>query len=119
MKLTDWIIQQIEKPMEEPTRMILAIPEGVQFSDLALARDPDGGVSFDWAPIERICEANGMDISPLRDGPEDNVASMLTAWYRAHLDTGGSRDAVFEDLIGEVQLENALGQFSSHAPGRA
>ena len=31
----------------------VAIPDDLTFSDLHLSRDPDGGVSFDWAVIER------------------------------------------------------------------
>lgn len=51
--------------------------------------------------------------------PEDNLAALLTAWYRAHLAAGCERDPVYEDLIGEVRLEDAAGQISSYAPGRA
>lgn len=98
---------------------ILAIPEGLQFSELRLARNASGDVSFDWAPIERICQASGIDVALFRDGPEDNLAALLTAWYRTHLAGGGERDPVYEDLIGEVRFEDAAGQLSSHAPGRA
>lgn len=119
MRLTDWIIQQVEQPVTKPTVTALAIPEGLQFSELGLARDASGDVSLDWAPIERICQASGIDVALFREGPEDNLASLLTAWYRAHLAAGGERDPVYEDLIGEVQLEDAAGQLSSHAPGRA
>lgn len=119
MRLTDWIIQQVEKPMAKPNLTALVIPEGLQFSELGLARDASGDVSFDWAPVERICQASSIDVAPFMDGPEDNLASLLTAWYRAHLAAGGERDPVYEDLIGEVQLEDAAGQLSSHAPGRA
>lgn len=119
MRLTDWIIQQVEKPMTKPNLTALAIPEGLQFSELGLARDASGDASFDWAPIERICQASGIDVVLFRDSSEDNLASLLTAWYRAHLASGGERDAVYEDLIGEVRLEDAAGQLSSHAPGRA
>lgn len=117
-KLSDWLIDRIETPM---TKMIpIAIPANVRFEDLKLVRDSKtGDVSFDWSPIERICAASGMDVALLRDQPEDNLAELLTVWYRAHLAAGGAPDPVYADLIGEVRAEDAAGQPFSHAPGRA
>ena len=117
-KLSDWLIDRIEAPM---SKMIpVSIPADVSFSDLNLARDPKtGDVSFDWVPIERICSASGMNVALLRDQPEDNLAALLTVWYRTHLAAGGQMDPVYEDLIGEVRAEDAAGQPYSHAPGRA
>lgn len=117
MRLTDWIIERVGRSM--PTQ-IIAIPAGMDFSELKLARDPvTGDVSFDWAPIERICSVSGVDIEAFRSGPEDNLAGLLTAWYRAHLSTGGAPDPVYQDLIGEVDLEDRCGHGMSHQPGRA
>lgn len=99
--------------------LAVTIPPTVQIADLKLARDADGAVSFDWDPIERICAASGIDLALLRDQPEDNLAELLTAWYRHHLLSGGAPDAVFADLIGEVDAEDAAGQRYSHTPGRA
>lgn len=118
MRLTDWIVQKVEQSMQ-PTALTAVIPDDVHFSDLKLARDANGHVSFDWAPIERICSASGIDVAVLRDGPEDNVASLLSGWYRHHIERGGDRDATFEDLAGEALAEDAAGQPYSHAPGRA
>lgn len=96
------------------------IPDGVVFSDLKLARNPETGeVSFDWAPIEKICAANNIPIEQLRYGHEDNVAGMIVAWYSAHLSSGGAHDLVADDLIAEAQVENTAGQAYSHQPGRA
>ena len=97
----------------------IAIPDGVEFSDLRLARDPDGAVSFDWTPIERICAASGIAVAVFRDAPEDNVSGLITAWYRDHLARGGAPDPVQEDLIAEAAFEDQLGGGMSHAPGRA
>lgn len=117
-KLSDWLIDRIEAPM---TKMVaISIPPDVSFANLKMARDPKtGDVSFDWAPIERICAYSGMDISILRDQDEDNLAELLTVWYRHHLTTGGEPDPVYADLIGEVQAEDRAGQAYSHKPGRA
>ena len=120
MRLTDWIIQRMEQPVQpQTTTAAVVIPDDVTFADLKLARTPDGHVSFDWSPIERICAASGLDIAVLREGPEDNVSSLLTAWYHAHIAAGGAPDPVYEDLQAEVRAEDAAGQRYSHAPGRA
>ncbi len=97
----------------------ITIPDDVRFSDLHLARDQDGHISFDWTPIERICAASGLDVALLRDAPEDNVASLIVAWYAEHLRNGGERDAVQDDLIAETAAEDAAGQHHSLPPGRA
>lgn len=117
-RLTDYIVNAVEAHMQQQLAKV-AIPNGVDFSDLRLARDADGGVSFDWFVIERICQASGMPVEMLRDGPEDNVAGLIIAWYQAHLQQGGQPDPVADDLIGEVRAEDAAGQTTSHAPGRA
>lgn len=118
MKLSDWLIERVEaQPMKKLVAIV--IPADVPFSELNLARDADGSVSFDWRPIERLCEASGIDVALLRDSPEDNLAAVLTTWYRQHLAAGGAPDPVYADLIGEVAAEDAAGQHYSHAPGRA
>lgn len=94
------------------------IPADIEFSGLRLARDADGGVSFDWAPIEQICTASGLDISMLQDKTEDNVAGLIVAWYQAHLAAGGDHDVVADDLIEEARAEYSRGSLS-HKPGTA
>lgn len=118
MKLSDWLIERVEAHTMKKL-VAIVIPADVPFSDLKLARDASGSVSFDWAPIERICAASGLDVGLLRDQPEDTLAEVLTVWYRQHLAAGGAPDPVYADLIGEVQAEDAAGQHYSHAPGRA
>lgn len=118
-KLSDWIVNKIERPMNTHHFAVI-FPADVKFRDLKLARDTrTGDVSFDWSPIERICEASGVDVAVFREGSEDNLAGLLTTWYRYHLASGGEPDAVYSDLIGEVRAEDAAGQHFSHAPGRA
>lgn len=97
----------------------ITIPDGVRFADLRLARDPDGHVSFDWRPVEIICAASGLDVEIFRAGPEDNVASLLVAWYAAARAEGEPPDPVQDDLIAETLLEDARGGGISHPPGRA
>lgn len=97
----------------------ISIPDTVSFSDLKLARDADGMVSFDWSPIETICHGSNLPVEILREGPEDNVSGLIVAWYQHHLAAGGDHDAVADDLIAEAMAEEARGQTVSHAPGRA
>ena len=99
---------------------IIQIPHDVDFADLKLARDPaTGNVEFDWAPIERICKASGLDVSLLRDQHEDNLAGLLNTWHSQHIAAGGQPDPTMQELIAEAMAENAHGHGYSHQPGRA
>ena len=118
MRLTDWIIEAVEQQMQQRL-MQLKVPEDISFSDLNLARDPDGNVSFDMSVIERLCESSNVPLELITESPEDNAARLIVAWYHAHLDQGGNRDPVADDLIAEAKAEDAAGQHYSHAPGRA
>lgn len=96
------------------------IPDDLEFSALKLSRDPrTGDVEFDWQPIEQICEASGLDVDLFRNAPEGNLAALLSAWYREHLERGGARDAAMDDLIFEADAEDQHGGGFSHQPGRA
>ena len=119
MRLTDWIVQRVEaQPMDKIT--LISIPQGVAFSDLRLARDPQtGDVSFDAAVIERIEAESGLPAGFFMGQHEDAVASLITTWYSAHRAAGGATDPVAEDLLAEVRAEDAAGQPYSHPPGRA
>ena len=57
--------------------MNVCIPENIRFSDLRLARDADGMVSFDWTPIDAICKASGIDPSFFRETQEELIAEAL------------------------------------------
>lgn len=83
----------------------ITIPESARFADLKLGRLPGGGVMFDWAPIQLICDASGIDLAVFRDSDEGNVAGLLLEWYAAHLRSGGRRDAVADDLFAEALAE--------------
>ncbi len=86
----------------------IRIPEDLKFSDLQLARDPHtGDISFDWTPIERICEASGIDMAVFDDETEDSVSELIIEWYQAHLASGGAPDPVQEELIAEAEEEES------------
>lgn len=98
--------------------MQIKIP-GISFADLKLARDTDGAVSFDPAVVGLIERASGLPEGYFMGQPEDAVAGLIVTWYMQHLAAGGAHDPVADDLIAEVQAEDAAGQGYSHAPGRA
>lgn len=117
-RLTDWITEAVEAHMAQHAAKIV-IPEGLDYSALKLARDPDGAVSFDWTPVRLICEASGIDVARFREAGEDALSGLLVAWYREHLSRGGARDAVQDDLLAEVEAEERIGQRVSLPPGCA
>lgn len=83
----------------------ITIPDDLRFADLNMTRLPLGGVKFDWEPIERICEASGIDISVFRDSHEDNLGGLITEWYLAARENGEPADPVQEQIIAEVRSE--------------
>jgi hypothetical protein len=88
----------------------IIIPGSVKFSDLDLSRDPiTGEIAFSWEPIEIICQHSGIDSDLFRHQTEDNVAELITRWYAAHIDGGGARDPIADQLIDEVLFEDLLG----------
>ncbi len=90
--------------------MRVVIPEGLDFAALKLSRDPVTlDVEFDWAPIEAICDASGIDVAVFAEQDENNAAGLIHAWYIEHLERGGAPDAVQEMLLAEVQAEEAAG----------
>jgi hypothetical protein len=117
MRLTDWIVQKVEHQMQ--LELKVSIPEGTDFADLKLERRSNGGLAFDWTPIERLCEASGIPLSAFKETPEDNVDGLIAAWYFEHLAHGGARDPVADDLIAEMRAEEVAGQSFSLPSGRA
>lgn len=88
----------------------IAIPDDLRFAELRLSRDLEtGDIGFHWGTIERICIASGLDPAALRSAPEDNIASLIVAWYRAARDGGEPADPVAELLIAEVAAEDEFG----------
>lgn len=88
----------------------IVIPDDVQFGDLNLTRDPvTSMVAFDMEPLQRICEANDLDISVLTEDDDGKLGGFLNVWYRAHRENGGAPDLVQEQLMAEVAAEEAFG----------
>ena len=100
MRLTDYITCAVEAYMQQQLARV-AIPEGLDFSDLHLARDPDtGDVSFDTATIERIERI-------------ERESGLPTGFFM------GQPEGVLGGLIAEIHAEDAAGRHCSHKPGRS
>ena len=97
----------------------IVIPSGVVFSDLELKRDVDGLVQFNWAPIEAICEASGIDSKSLKQAKCESVATLLVHWYIAHLGQGGLPDRVQEELMTDAWTEDWGPAQHTFPPGHA
>jgi hypothetical protein len=59
-------LKPIEAYMKRQTTKI-AVPADLAFDALRLTREPDGSVRFDWAVVERICQASGLPLEMFRD----------------------------------------------------
>jgi hypothetical protein len=105
---------------EQPVRV--CIPIGVSFADLQLARAADGSITLDIDVINRILTTNRVDPEPFQpehpDG-ETNTSHLLIGWYLVARAEGQPEDAVMEQLLAELEIENAAGQGFSLAPGHA
>jgi hypothetical protein len=86
----------------------IEIPFDISFEDLQLSRDPvTGVVAFDLEPVERVCEANDIDVDTFLT--DDNIGALLSAWYQAYRASGGALDPVQEQILAEVEAEDEVG----------
>lgn len=90
--------------------MKLVIPSDVRFCDLHLKREMDGEVAFEWWPLERVCEANGIDPEAFAEEDEGAVVELIVVWYQVHRECGGEPDLVQEQIMAEVLAEEKFGR---------
>ena len=89
----------------------IRLPEEIDFASLQLSRDPlTRQISFEWEPIEALCESSGIDADIFLHGPQSNVAGLLVAWYAEHIRSGGQRDAVADQMLIEAITEAQYGE---------
>jgi hypothetical protein len=89
----------------------IRLPEEIDFASLRLSRDPlTRQISFEWEPIESLCECSGIDAEIFLHGPQSNVAGLLVAWYAEHLRSGGQRDPVADQILSEAIAEAQYGE---------
>jgi hypothetical protein len=80
----------------------LTIPDGLDFADLALEREPvTGRLLFAPAPLAAMCRCNKLDPAEIL---ADEVPSrwLICEWYVAHVTAGGAPDRVAEQILAEV-----------------
>lgn len=87
-----------ESPPFSNNAITLKLPEGVRFSDLKLRRCDDAAIDMDMDLITRICQLNGWDVQKVQTEPGPIVSTILSVWYRNHLEQGGQPDPVMESL---------------------
>ncbi len=101
-------------------KLEVVIPADVAFSDLNLQHDPQsGGVLFEYQPIERICEASGIDLEQLSSDDEERLGDFVISWYMKHLASGGQPDWVADSILEEMTLTEGAGQSFSYPAGHA
>lgn len=107
--------------MESRTaKLEVVIPSDVAFSDLNLQHDPNsGGIVFEYQPIERICEASGIDVDHLSEECEHDLGDFLISWYLKHRSFGGDPDYVADSILEEMKLIEAAGQRFTLPAGHA
>ena len=102
------------------TKLEVVIPNDVAFSDLNLQHDPrSGGVVFEYRPIERICEASGIELELLSESDDERLGEFVMSWYTEHLAHGGQPDFVADSIMEEISLTEQAGQCFSYPAGHA
>lgn len=84
--------------MKTPLPITLKLPEGYSFTDLELRRCDDNAIDLDMQLVRRVCQLNGLDFEKVCANPGPVVTTILTVWYKAHLDEGGDPDSIMEDF---------------------
>ncbi len=97
----------------------IAIPNGMAFSDLKLSRATNGDMEFDSEILRDLFAVNRIDEELFFSGPDENLATLLIAWYQAALEMGEPKNPIMEDIAEEMRIENELGDGNSHPPGTA
>ncbi|MDR1856552.1 MAG: hypothetical protein LBR22_05270 [Desulfovibrio sp.] len=87
----------------------LNIPANLRFEEFRLGVAPDGHVTFDWTPFERLYEASGVPVETLWVASEQHIVRLLVFCYDIHLRRGGLRHPIAETLRMSVALEDFEG----------
>ena len=84
--------------MPTDSLLTLKLPEGYAFADLKLRMCADDAIDLDMDLFQLVCTLNGMDFDKVLQNPGPVVTSVLTVWYKRHLDDGGAPDTLMEAL---------------------
>ena len=98
-----------------PIQVEIQIPFDIDFEDLLIkSNDVTLAIDFDWAVIDRICLANGIQADILREAPQSVVLGLIESWYRVHLLSGGPPNYALELLMAESPSRQSEHAFRSH-----
>jgi hypothetical protein len=92
--------------MPTDTLLTLKLPEGYSFADLKLRRCESDAIDLDMDLVKLVCKINGLDFEKVLQNPGPVVTTILTAWYKNHLSSGGDSHPVMQDLIGPAKHLN-------------
>ena len=102
----------------EPKKIIL--PDGVQFADLKLEREPvTKRLLYRAGPLHALAVANGIDQQTLFADDDDWAALLVAEWYRAHRQAGGDPDPVAEQVLAEVAAQQASENVAGKGAGKS
>ena len=82
----------------------LKLPEGYEFADLKVRRCNDHAIDLDMDIVRLVCQLNGLDFAKVCANPGPVVSTILTVWYKSHLDRGGEPDPLMESFRQQGQL---------------
>lgn len=105
--LKNWILDTLDAEVTRAMRKI-TVPADLPFSALRLGRTADGRLLFSRDAIRRLVRHNRLPVTFFLDDPA-NLAALIGAWYRLHLDAGGAPDDVADGLLREALQHDAAG----------
>lgn len=86
--------------------LTLKLPEGYTFADLKLRRCEFDAIDLEMDLVRLVCKVNGLDFDKVLQNPGPVVTTILTVWYKNHLNSGGDAHAVMQDLIAPARHLN-------------
>lgn len=89
--------------MHSAPRPTLKLPQGHVFADLKLRRCGADAIDLDMDLIRVVCQLNAWDVDKVCANPGPVVSTILSVWYRQHLDQGGAPDPLMETLRRQEQ----------------
>jgi hypothetical protein len=81
----------------EYSRRGLRIPDGLDFSELALEVGADGTLWFAPPALGKLCQHNGLDPQNVLAN-EDHCAWLIAGWYSMHRMAHGAPDRAAEKV---------------------
>lgn len=80
----------------------IKIPEDIGFKELDLKRDRlTGAISFNLGALVKICQNSGLALEQIltKNADGNGTSDFLNTWYVSHLNEGGEKDPVMDELI--------------------